>query len=117
MTIEEILAAVLGPRFGGRVYPDSAPANARVPFAIYQQVGGQPVNFMAGSSLTRNGRFQIAVWSNDRVEASQCMREVETLLVEDARTQATVLGGAISTHDAEVKRYGAMQDFSIWFDV
>ncbi|CAG9184277.1 DUF3168 domain-containing protein [Cupriavidus respiraculi] len=117
MTIEETLFAVLGDMVGGRVFPDEAPANVPRPFVIYQQVGGDPFSFLEGAADVANGRFQIAVWSGDRGEAGALSRAIAKRLIDDPRTRATPVSGALSSREPLTGLYGLMQDFSIWFDV
>jgi hypothetical protein len=68
MSVETDIVAALGPLVSGRVYADTAPANAAKPFVIYQQVGGKPVAFLeSGIVGKRNGRFQVACWGANRL--------------------------------------------------
>ena len=98
-----------------RVFPDVAPANTARPYITWQQVGGKPVNFMAGASDKKNARIQINVWSDSRKEATTMIRAIENLMVAAPLT-AFIESGAVSTLDPETGYKGAMQDFSFWFD-
>lgn len=116
MAIEADLASVIGPFVGDRVFPDEAPEDVGLPFATYQQIGGQPLNFLAGVPDKENGRFQVNVWSDDREQANALMREIRAALCV-APLQATVMTGVLATKEPMTKLYGAQQDFSIWFNV
>lgn len=115
MTVEADLIAVLDPLVGSRVYPDVGPDNAVTPYVTYQQVGGVPVNFLAGVPDKRNGRFQINVWSRTRAEAMGIIRQIEDAVRLSSTLLATSEGGAVSVYEPDTKLYGARQDFSIWF--
>lgn len=116
MSIEAELRNVIGPMVGDRVYPDTAPADAGLPFVIYQQIGGQPLNFLAGVPDKENGRFQVVVWSDDREQANQLLRDIRATLCV-APLQAVVMTGVNALLEPETDLRGAQQDFSIWFAV
>ena len=98
-----------------RVYPGVAPAAAVLPCITYQQVGGEPANFLAGLPSKRNGRFQFNAWALTRIEAMVLIRQVEDAVRASALLNATTLGGAVAERDEETQHFGARQDFSIWF--
>lgn len=115
MTVEAELKRALGGLVGGRVYPDTAPKGVQMPFIVYQQVGGTPLEFLAGVPDKRNGRFQVEVWAAGRVQASGLIRQVEDIVRTDPVLLGTTLSGALGTYDDVLNWYGAQQDFSIWF--
>ncbi|USE78908.1 DUF3168 domain-containing protein [Cupriavidus gilardii] len=115
MTVEGELKRALDGLVGGRVYPDTAPDGVQLPFIVYQQVGGTPLEFLAGVPDKRNGRFQIEVWASRRAEASGLIRQVEDIVRTDPVLLGTTLAGALATYDDVLNWYGAQQDFSIWF--
>lgn len=115
MTVETDIFAALKGLVENRVYPEEAPANVVLPFIIYQQVGGDPLNFLAGVPDKRNGRFQIDVWAKSRAEASSLIRQAEDILRADAVLNADTMTGVISTKDPVTGWRGSSQDFSIWF--
>ena len=115
MSVEADLFAVLGPLVSNRAYPDVAPDGVAKPYITYQQVGGQPANFLNGVPDQRNGRFQINVWATTRSAASALIRQVEDALRLSTTLRATTQGGAVSDYEDELNLYGARQDFSVWF--
>lgn len=115
MSVESDLVSVLEPLAGSRVYPDVAPDNVARPYITYQQVGGTPVNFLSGVPSKRNGRFQINVWADTRIEAANIIRQVEDAVRLSSLLLAVTEGGAVADYEDEMKLYGARQDFSIWF--
>jgi hypothetical protein len=115
VTIETDLQALLSPLVGGEVYPDVG-IDPVLPYITYQQVGGESISFMEATVPSkRNGRFQVNTWADNRLQASALMRQAADLLITTATLQATALGEPIATYDDETKRYGARQDFSVWF--
>lgn len=115
MTVEGEIVRALAGLVEGRVYPDTAPEGVRLPFIVYQQVGGAPLEFLAGVPDKKNGRFQIEVWSKRRAEASGLIRQIEDIVRTDSTLLGTTLAGALATYDDVLNWYGARQDFSIWF--
>ena len=112
--LEANLYTALAPLVGNRVFPDVAPIGTQVPFITYQQVGGKAVNFIGAEySDKKNARVQINVWSASRLQASLIIRSIENAVVL-APLYGSIEGGAISSHEPELKLYGAMQQFSFW---
>jgi len=123
MSVESLLFAALKPLVSNRVYADIAPQTVTaLPRITFQQVGGDALNFFEGNVPSKkNCRMQINVWHSERTAAMNLMREVEDTLRPAAGLQATVLGAAVATFEAGngpngTNLYGAMQDFSFWYD-
>ena len=115
MTVESDIFNALKGIFSNRVYPDEAPLGAALPFITYQQIGGQPLNFVAGVPDKRNGRFQFDLWAGSRKEAAALIRQVEDTLRADQTLLADTMTGALATREPQTNLYGYTQDFSIWF--
>jgi hypothetical protein len=116
VSVESLIFEALGVLVDGRVYPDVAPEQEPRPYITYQQVGGEAVNFVdAAVPSMKNGRWQINVWADNRLEAATLGRLVEDTLRVITPLQTTVLGAAIARYDEETKLRGTMQDFSFWF--
>lgn len=114
--IEPTLTTTLGAFVGGRVYPDTAPANTPLPYCTYQQVGGRPVSFLEGQPASqRHARIQINVWSKTRQEAMTIIRQIEDAMVKSPLL-GVIEGGAVAMLDPATNLRGAMQDFSFWFN-
>jgi hypothetical protein len=115
MTIESDLQTLLATLVDGEVYPDVA-NKPDLPYITYQQVGGESIAFMEATVPSkRNARFQINTWAETRLQASALMRQVHDLVITTVALQATALGEPVATFDEDTKRYGARQDFSLWF--
>jgi hypothetical protein len=113
--LEESLYAILGPIFDGRLSPDVTPDNPEFPLAVYQQAGGQAIDFADQTPADNdNARVQVWVWAKTRLEASELSRQVRTALLESALIAKT-LGAPVSTTNDTLKLYGARTDFSIWY--
>ena len=52
--MEETLVKVLSALFGDRVFPDVAEIDTPVPFCVYRQIGGTPVNTLDGVPADRS---------------------------------------------------------------
>lgn len=115
MTIEATIFTAVGPLCSNRVYPDTAPQGATLPYVTYQQIGGRTADFLEGGApVKRNGRIQFNVWATTRVAANTLMRQIEdTLLASPYYFRP--LGALVALYDEEVKQYGAQQDISCWW--
>lgn len=117
MSVEAMLFSVLGPLFGGRVFPDDAPINTTKPFATYQQIGGAVVGFLDPTIPSKqNGVFQINVWADSRASAAAVTLQVESAMRLSTQFQASPIGGPIATREQDLKLYGTIRDFDIWSD-
>lgn len=109
--MESSLVALLQSILPDSVYPDIAPLGASRPFCTYQQVGGDPIQFLGGASGTGIARMQINVWASSRAQAIALIRAIEAL-VTDAPLFGGIETGAISVYEEQQKLYGSRQDFS-----
>lgn len=116
MTIETQVFQALRQLVDGRIYPDLAPAGVARPYIVYQQVGGDAVNFLDQAIPSkRNSRMQVSAWADARTEASSLIGQVELALRAVTALQAAPLGAPVATYDEETALRGARQDFSLWF--
>jgi len=116
VSLESDVHDALSALVDGRVYPDFARAGATLPAIVYQQVGGASVESLdVGRSGYRNARIQVACWATERTAAAALARTVEDTLAASATLQATALGAMVADHEPDTKRYGARQDFSVWY--
>ena len=115
MSLEATLYSLLGPLVGGRCTPDTIPDNPAFPLIVYQQVGGQAVEYVEQVMADKdNARMQVWVWSKSRVEASNLSRQVRAAIIGSS-LQAKTLAAPVSTYDEAMKLYGARTDFSLWY--
>lgn len=112
--MEETLVKVLSALFDDRVFPDVAEIDTPVPFCVYRQIGGSPVNTLDGVPADRkNAIVEIVVVSRTRKETMTLIRAVEDMLVQGP-VYANVMSGVQSLYDEETGLRAATQDFSIW---
>lgn len=112
--MEEALVEALTDLFGENVFPDVADIDTPVPFCVYRQIGGTPVNTIDGVPPDRrNALIEVVVVTRTRKETMAMMRAVEDLLRQEP-IYATVMSGAQSLYDEETKLRAAIQEFSIW---
>lgn len=115
MSLEGDIRTALAPSVGGRVTPDVAPDDPVYPLAIYQQVGGDAIDYSEGKVPDKaQARVQVWVWSKSRLEASTIARAQRIALVEGPM-RARTLGAPVSDYNAAFKIYGARQDFEVWY--
>lgn len=115
MTVETTLVSALGGLLGGRIFPDTAPYGTARPYATFQQVGGQVVEFLeGGAAVKRNARVQINLWADSRQQANELMRQVEDVL-QASPHYAQPIGALIARYDDTAALRGAQQDFSLWW--
>lgn len=116
MSLEAELREILSPLVTNRIFPDVAQIGTQKPYITYQQVGGQPVNFLESTPPGRhNARMQINCWAQNREAANKLAHDAENLLLLNRRIQASVLNSLVSTYEEDLVLYGTIQDFSIWY--
>lgn len=114
MSLESSLFSALRTLVADRVYPDAAPDGVVAPYITYQQVGGQAVNFVEATPVgKRNARMQIMCWADRRTAAADLARSAEDTLM--TALQASALGAMTALHEPDLRLYGTLQDFSIWY--
>ena len=112
--MDETLVKVLSALFDDRVFPDVAEIDTPVPFCVYRQIGGSPVNTLDGVPADRkNAIVEIVVVSRTRKETMTLIRAVEDMLVLGP-VYANVMSGVQSLYDEETGLRAATQDFSVW---
>ena len=112
--MDETLVKVLSALFDDRVFPDVAEIDTPVPFCVYRQIGGSPVNTLDGVPADRkNAIVEIVVVSRTRKETMTLIRAVEDMLVQGP-VYANVMSGVQSLYDEETGLRAATQDFSVW---
>lgn len=115
MSLESDIRSALTTLVAGRVYPDVTPDNPTFPLIVYQQVGGQAVEYLEGAVADKdNARVQVIVWSKTRLEASQVARQARVALVQGT-LKATTVAAPVSIYDEVLKLYGSRTDFGVWF--
>jgi hypothetical protein len=117
MTIEAKIYNALSPLVGGRVFPDVAPLSTVRPYIVYNQVGGEVVDYLENAVSTKqNGRFQLNIWADTRATCAAVMLQVETALLTSSTMQARPVSAPNSEFDHDMDLFGSMQDFTIWSD-
>jgi hypothetical protein len=112
--IEATLKTTLGSLVSGRVYPDTPPDNPTFPLIVYQQVGGQAIEYLEGTIGDKdNARMQVVVWAKTRLEAASIARSARVALV--GTLTATTLAAPVSLYQEELKLYGSRTDYSLWY--
>lgn len=95
-------------------YPDEAPARAKLPYAVWQQIGGRAIAYVDDSVPDAENPFiQIQAWASTRAEANRLMRQIEAAMtVATAFTARPMSAMSAAPSDDENVR-GAMQDFDV----
>jgi hypothetical protein len=116
MTLEEKLTALLR-TICPRSYCDFAPTDTLRPYVTYQQIGGEALTFMDNAVPSKeNAEIQVNVWSDSRLEAKSLIKQIEAALIQTIDMQARPVSASRADFDADMKWYGASQDFTIWAD-
>jgi Protein of unknown function (DUF3168) len=118
VSVEASIYTALKSLVNNRVYRDIAPQTViALPRITFQQVGGDAVNFLDPTVPSKkNARFQVNCWGERRDDVMALARDVEDTLRAYTVLQATVLGAPVALYEEETRLYGAMQDYSFWFD-
>jgi len=125
MSVESDIRALLVTVVGAdKAFPDVAELNVAPPYAAYQQVGGETIDFLGREVPSKkNGRFQITVWATTRADASAKALAIEEAFILATAFQARPLGAAVSDSEtftlpgqSTTRLYLSRQDFSVWSD-
>lgn len=118
MSLETTIYTALKNLVSNRVYRDIAPQTVdTLPRITFHQVGGDAINFVDSTVPSKkNARIQVNVWHSRRDDAMALARDVEDALRATTSLAPTVLGAAVAIYEEETRLYGAMQDFSFWYD-
>lgn len=115
MSAEAALVPLLTGLVAGRIYPDVAPSGAGLPRIVYQQVGGQSINYTEGTlPVTENARIQVVCWAATRAAAVALMKQAEAAIRTAPVIQVETLGARVSGFEQDTNLYSSTQDFSIW---
>jgi len=104
------MVAQLSPLVAGQVYPDTAPSDVAPPYLTWQQVGGQPIQFLAGTGSTTRPRIQLTWWAASRLAACQLRDQIQAAMV-DTPLFAEIATGPVADHEPVQGLYGFRQDF------
>lgn len=100
-----------------RVYPEQAPAEAQLPYVLYQQVGGPALMYVEGTlPPERAAWMQITAWHSTRLGATQLMLSIEAALCSASAFSAKPQAALQAANSDDPATRGAMQDFEIWAD-
>lgn len=114
MTVEADILAVVQP-LCARTFPDFAPVTTALPYCTFQQIGGEAVNYVDNTEPDReNAEFQVNVWAGTRKEAKALIKQIAAALRAASTFTARPTSAPVSDFDADMKRYGARQDFTVW---
>lgn len=101
---------------GGRLYPQQAPENTKIPYATWTQVGGPSITFLEGVNASKDGaRIQINIWAKDDIEADTLMNQMSDIIVA-LPIAGDPQGAAAMAHSNPPNIRGMKRDFIIWFD-
>lgn len=114
MSLESDIKSALDSLVSNRVSPDVPPDNPVFPCIVFQQVGGDAVNFLECTVPDKNhARVQIRVWASTRLSSSSLAQQARAALV--TALDAYVYGAPISEYESALKLYGSRFDVGIWY--
>jgi hypothetical protein len=120
MRAAEFIVAVLSDVLKQRAYPDvlpeQAPEQLIYPAVVYQLMSSAPVNTLDRGAVACERRYQLDIYARTRKEARQAAAECVQLLTRDGRL-VCLWQDDRDLFEAEVRRYRASVDVSIWEDV
>lgn len=115
MTLEALFVAALTPVLGEQLYPVTAKSRAPLPYGVYQQIGGIPLNYTGGDVPDRrHARIQLGIWAARYTDAVQLMLQAQDLMRQAPGLEVLLDGEFADASDTDLGRYGVRQDFSVW---
>ena len=105
---------ILGPKLGGRIFPNTAELNTPVPYVVFQGIGSNPEHTIDCGAVNENNQYQIVVWHNNIKEAGAIrLRAIKVLEGIGFFYQ----GKHPDNEDFETKLHGRGWDMSYWSDI
>ena len=116
MSYEATLYSLLSPLVGGRVYPDMLTTQQDGAYIIWQQVGGEEYAQLSGEGVELlHARVQVACWAGSRLAANALVRQVKAAMLAGFTPPPQVFGAPVSQGNEDLRLYGAIQDFGVWY--
>lgn len=113
MTMEADVRALLE-TIVAKAWPDIADTGTPMPYATYQQIGGDVINPLDNSAPgTRCAVMQINVYAETRARANVCTDQIEDAM--RVRFSARPESAKFCDFDHDMQRYEAQQDFRFWY--
>lgn len=100
-----------------RVFPDTAPVGAALPYVVFQAIGGQALRHADNTPATqRHTLMQISVWTSTRAATLTLVQQIEAALCAATAFTARPAAEPQSQHEPDLQppHYGSVQDFDIW---
>ena len=105
---------ILGPKLGGRIFPNTADLNTPVPYVVFQGIGSNPEHTIDCGAVNENNQYQLVVWHNNIKEAEAIrLRAIKVLEGIGFFYQ----GKHPDNEDFETKLHGRGWDMSYWSDI
>jgi hypothetical protein len=113
--LEELFVAALSPLLSDQLFAVTAPGTAQLPYGVYQQIGGIPLNYAGGDIPDRrNARIQLNIWAARYIDALTLMKQAQDVMRQAEGLEVLLDGEFSDASDTELGRYGVRQDFSVW---
>lgn len=98
-----------------RFYPDVMPQNPTYPAAVYQQIGGAPVNSFDGIDALDNPLIQIDVYGATKKAAEDAAKAMQDA-IDAAANLGSILESKRSGYEdgLDPRPYRVSMDWSLW---
>lgn len=113
-SLHSIITTALSGVAGGRIHANVTPPVPTFPLVVYQEVGGQAVNFLEATYPGKNhARVQFVVWSSSPLEAEDVKDDAIKQLVNEEG--AYLFGAPTALYEDAIKKHGYRFDVGIWY--
>ncbi|WP_186275797.1 DUF3168 domain-containing protein [Burkholderia gladioli] len=112
--IQEQLVAMLKASLSVKCYPMVAPADAPLPYVVYQRVASPVANTLDGNGNPpiNQTRMQIAAWDLTYPGSQQLAASVTAAMLAWSVQNVRLMDH--DDYDGDRKAYRVLQDYSIW---
>lgn len=114
-----VMFALLSPVFEGRVYPQVAPANTKMPYATYAVVTATAAQASDGETGLKRSTVQVTVWGSSYADAQAAADKAHRAvarkqgLIGPHRVRSITPQMRLDQFDEETKTHGVVQDFRV----
>lgn len=114
MSLHATITTGLSATAGGRIHANKTPPSPTFPLIVYQEVGGQAVNYLEATYPGKNhARIQFVVWADGPLQAEEVKDDTIKQMIDGLG--AYLYGAPVALYEDAIKKDGYRFDMGLWF--